>query len=268
MGMHPGDGRDGPDGPDGPERHRVLISAHRGGAETHPAATWEAYDDALEAPADQRADYVELDIRKLGDGALVVHHDAYTPEGRKLAALSYPQLCRQARYEVPLVEPLLERIGAGPLQGHLDLKETGYEAEVITTARRHLGEEFIVTSLADESIRAIKTGFPPVRAALSLGLDVRDLSRSAALAIRYRELFPRRRILHCRADGIAAHQRIARLRGLSLAAEMGILALVWTVDEERRIDELLRDPRVGILVTNRPRLAVAKRAGLDPGARA
>jgi hypothetical protein len=38
--------------------------------------------------------------------------------------------------------------------------------------------------------------------------------------------------------------------------------MVWTVDDIEQIDRLLSDARVDVLVTNRPRFAIGRRAGL------
>ena len=233
----------------------VLISAHRGGSENAPAATYEAYTDALTSGAE----FAEFDIRKIGDGSLVVYHDAHTPDQKLLSSLGYSELCAAAGYEVPLVERVVKQM-AGQLRGHLDLKETGYEEEVITLARQYLDNEFIATSLEDVSLHTIKQAFPEVRTALSLGRDINEFSRFAALAIRYHEFFPRRRIARIKADGIAVHQRIARLRGLTVAEQLDIFAMVWTVDDEDLLQRFLLDRRVLVLITNRPRRAVELRS--------
>jgi glycerophosphoryl diester phosphodiesterase len=114
--------------------------------------------------------------------------------------------------------------------------------------------------LEDASLHAIKRAHPEVRTALSLGRDLQEFSRFAALAIRYHELFPRRRIRRIQADGIAVHKRIARLKGLALAQQMDIFAMVWTVDEDDLLQNFLLDERVYVLITNRPRAAVRLRA--------
>jgi glycerophosphoryl diester phosphodiesterase len=233
----------------------VLISAHRGGSENTPAATYEAYTDALTSGAE----YAEFDIRKLGDGSLVVYHDEHTPDKGLLRTLEYSEFCRRAGYEVPLVERVLKQM-SGHLRGHLDFKEIGYEEEVILLTRKYLANDFIATSLEDTSLHTIKDAFPDVQTALSLGRDLAEFSRFAALAIRYHELYPRRRIKNIRADGIAVHKRIARLKGLALAKQMGIFAMVWTVDEDDLLQKFLQDDRVHILITNRPRTAVQMRA--------
>jgi len=41
----------------------------------------------------------------------------------------------------------------------------------------------------------------------------------------------------------------------------GIKTMIWTVDEDREIRRWLADPRVTVLITNRPADAAAMRAG-------
>jgi glycerophosphoryl diester phosphodiesterase len=239
----------------GPATRGVLISAHKGGNENTRAATYEAYTDAVTSGAE----FAEFDIRKLGDGSLVAYHDPRTPDNTSLNSLDYRGLCARAGYEVPLVERLLRQM-SGHLRGHLDFKETGYEEEVILLTRKHLGNDFVATSLEDSCLITIKQKFPDARTALSLGRKIRGFSRSEGLARLYHELYPRRRIRNTGADGIAVHRRIARLRGLALAQQMGVFAMVWTVDEEDLMRGFLQDDRVMVLITNRPRRAVAMRS--------
>ena len=87
--------------------------------------------------------------------------------------------------------------------GHLDLKETGYEAEVVGLASSILGpENFVATTLEDVSVAAIKRAFPEVRTALSLGRSLGDVPRRRWAAIRHSELYPLRRIQACGADWV------------------------------------------------------------------
>jgi glycerophosphoryl diester phosphodiesterase len=93
-----------------------LVSAHLGGHETGSPDTSLAYADAVGSGAE----YAELDVRRLGDGTLVVFHDATVAgSGRRLADLGYADLCADAGYEVPRVVEVLKLI-AGRLGGHLD----------------------------------------------------------------------------------------------------------------------------------------------------
>src|SRR5437868_2658513 len=84
------------------------------------------------------AEYVEFDIRRTADGELAAYHDARTRKGDPLAAISYSRLCELAGYRVPRVADVMAMI-AGKATGHLDLKDTGGEEQVVEMALDILG---------------------------------------------------------------------------------------------------------------------------------
>ncbi|HEY3733622.1 MAG TPA: glycerophosphodiester phosphodiesterase [Streptosporangiaceae bacterium] len=238
----------------------TAICAHKGGAEHARPATYKAYRSALACGAE----YAEFDVRRTRDGVLVVCHDARCPhDGPLVAELGYPELCDRLGYAVPRVDEVMGLL-AGKVMGHLDLKETGYEDEVIRLALETFGgQDFIVSTLEDESVARIKQAFPGVRAALSLGRSLTDVLKYRWGAIRYRELFPLRRVRACRADWVAVNYKLARIGVLDQCRRHGIGTMVWTVDDDRMIDRFIADPRVGVLVTNRPGYAAGRRAALE-----
>jgi glycerophosphoryl diester phosphodiesterase len=238
---------------------RPLISAHEGGSEHARRGTYEAYEQV----AATGAEYVEFDIRRTRDEVMVVHHDPWAgTSGPLVAGLTYAELCDVAGYQVPLVQDVMELL-AGRAAGHLDLKETGYEDEVIKLAVACFGpDDFVATTLEDASIATIKSSFPEVRTALSLGRDRREIARSRWLGVRVSELFPLSRIRRCGADWVAVNYQLAWLGVLRACEQHGIGAMVWTVDSDALIDEFLADQRVDVLITNRPQHAVTRRATL------
>ncbi|WP_216212638.1 glycerophosphodiester phosphodiesterase family protein [Amycolatopsis aidingensis] len=232
-----------------------LISAHRGGGEEAPAATLDAYKKSVETGAE----YVEFDVRRTRHGELVIFHDERVGRGPRVDSIGYRELCERAGYHVPELGEVLELI-AGDAAGHLDLKETGYEHEVLGLAVEVLGADgFVVTSLEDVSIARIKREHPGVRTALSLGRQLGGHGWHRQLGLRHGELFPLRRIRACGADWVAVQHLLARLTVLGLCARHGIGTMVWTVNDDRGIGRLLADPRVDVLVTDRPRRAVELR---------
>jgi glycerophosphoryl diester phosphodiesterase len=237
---------------------RPAVSAHRGGTERAGAATREAYEDAVRSGAE----YVEFDIRRTADGVLVVHHDARVGRtGPPLSAITYAELSERAGHDVPVVEEVMSLI-AGRLRGHLDLKEAGYERAVIDRATALLGTDgFVATTLEDRSVAAVARDFPRVRTALSLGRDRAQIAPGRLLATRLSELLPLRRVRACGAGGVAVHQRLARSGVLREAARHGLFTMVWTVNEDAPLRSFLADPRVDVLVTDRPRRALALRDG-------
>jgi glycerophosphoryl diester phosphodiesterase len=231
----------------------AAISAH-----SPRTGTIEAFARATQTGAE----YVEFDIRRTADGELTAYHDAYTRQGDPLAAISYSRLCELAGYPVPRVADVMATI-AGKATGHLDLKDTGGEEKVVEMALDILGPgKFVVTTLEDRSVAAIKERFPAVPAALSLGRDLDEVPRGRRTATRLSELFPMRRLRACRADWVAVHRRLAAAGVLGQCHRAGIMAMVWTVDEDAEIRRWLADRRVTVLITNRPAEAVALRASL------
>jgi glycerophosphoryl diester phosphodiesterase len=233
----------------------AAISAHG-----PRAGTIEVYANALETGAE----YVEFDIRRTADEELAAFHDARTSQGDALAAISYSRLCELAGYPVPRVAEVMATI-AGKATGHLDLKDTGGEDKVVEMALDILGPgNFVVTTLEDQSVAAIKARFPSVPVALSLGRDLDEVPRSRRAGTRLSELRPMRRLRACRADWVAVHRRLAAAGVLAQCHRAGIEAMVWTVDEDAEMRRWLADQRVTVLITNRPADAVALRASL-PG---
>ena len=237
----------------------VKISAHRGGCEAAHPATYEAYRDALSTGAE----YAEFDIRKTADDVLVVHHDSHAKgTGALVADLGYRDLCDKLNYEVPRVDKVMAVV-AGRMTGHLDLKEIGYEDEVITLAQSVLGAgNFVATTLEDVSVAAIKRAFPDVTTALSLGRDLRGVPRHQWASIRRSELFPVPRVKACGADWAAVNYRLGRLGATNRCKRHGHDVMLWTVDSDELIDRYLTDGEIDVLVTNRPRHAVKRRAEL------
>jgi glycerophosphoryl diester phosphodiesterase len=232
----------------------VAVSAHKGGSEDAPPATWKAYETALTTGAE----YVEFDIRRTRDGHLVVYHDPCVA-GRPVAGLTYQELCTATGHRIPLVREIMKLI-AGRAVGHLDLKETGYEHEVVKLALDLLGPgNFVATTLEDSSIQLIKKTFPEVTTALSLGRDLREMARVLRLPTRARELYPLGRMRACGADWLAVHRRLARANVLRLCGRFGIPAMVWTVNGEPQMRRFLDDARVTVLITDRPRHALSLR---------
>jgi glycerophosphoryl diester phosphodiesterase len=220
----------------------IAISAHR-----TDAVGADFFDTAVASGAE----YAEIDIRRIGDGELVVRHDR-TVHGTTLADASYAEVCAAVGHRVPRVREAMESI-AGRVRGHLDLKEPGIERDVVMVALEVLGPgNFVVTTRNAESIAAIKTAFPEVLTALSVGRGIRD---PGAL----RDLAPLARLRACGADWVAVDHRVARLGVLRQCAQANIPAMVWTVNAEPLMRRFLGDPRVSVLVTDHPHRAVRLR---------
>ena len=183
----------------------MLISAHDG----YPR--W----------AGAGADFLEIDVRQASNGAFILsHHEPAEDEA------------------VPGLE---DALGTGcPLQ--LDLKEAGFEREVIRHVLRRLpAEKLAVTTGMDGSIKTVKESFPDVRAGLTLA---EDLTGSTW-----------RRIEDCHADFVALDHRYA-----ASYARQPVHVWLWTVDDELLLERYLEEGWPEAIITNRPDLALRLRA--------
>jgi glycerophosphoryl diester phosphodiesterase len=233
-----------------------LICAHRGSCGVAGLSATERYGRAIELGVD----YVELDVRRTADGALINYHDHLTPSERRVAGLTYAELKTELGAEVLTVAELFDLV-AGRVRMHIDLKEPGYEAEIVRAAIDRVADSgFVVTTGEVESIRTVKEQFPNVSAGLTLGTDMTSARAWATVKERLSELFPGRRLRRSRADFVAAHQQLARVRLLRYCERRRIAAWVWTVDEEPQIARFMADKRVTTLITNRPDIAIRLRS--------
>jgi glycerophosphoryl diester phosphodiesterase len=241
------------------------VIAHRGASREAPQNTPAAFEAAIALGADA----VELDVRRTADGVLVVHHNA-SRRGMPLALITYPTLVRLSRHEPPHFETVLD-LCAGRIAVDIEVKEPGYEAEVVEAAsRRFPRDQLLYTSFEESVVSAIKHLDPQARCGLLLGPG-----RLRSRTQRYEGL-PFDLAERCGADLLAVHQWLAPPRGRSRrVAGAGLLAeaqargfpiMVWTVDGPQRLRAYLADGRVAGIITDLPGLAVETRRELRSGA--
>src|ERR1700690_122982 len=112
-----------------------LVIAHRGASRDAPGNTPAAFEAAIALGADA----VELDVRRTADGVLVVHHNA-SRRGVPVALLTHAALVRRSRHEPPTLDTVLD-LCEGRIALYVEIKEPGYEAEVIEKAARRFPRE-------------------------------------------------------------------------------------------------------------------------------
>lgn len=169
---------------------------------------------------DSGADFIEVDVRRTRDGVVVLAHDELR-DGE-----SHPRF-----------EELLER-AEGRVGLQLDLKEEGYELEVVEAAlRRFPPDRLAVTTGVDASLRRVKGRFPDVRTGLT-----------------------RQQVEKTDHDFIALDQRHAGSDALDFCAREGISVWLWTVDDRRTMERFIADGRIAGLITNRPDVALGLRS--------
>jgi len=182
----------------------VLISAHSG----YPR--W----------INSGADFIEIDIRRDASGVVVLAHDELKP-GDNPVTLAH----------------VLE-IAGGRIGFQLDLKEAGYEPEVVMAALdRMKPERLVVTTEHDSSINIIKSHFPQVRVGAS-----------------------RQQVERGNADFVSLEEVYATEDALEYCRRNAIPVWIWTVDDKKQMKRLIADRRVECLITNRPDRAMKLRS--------
>jgi glycerophosphoryl diester phosphodiesterase len=234
---------------------RTLIDAHRGecGIPGLPAA------DRYERAIALGVDYVEIDVRRSADGVYVNYHDDRTPSSRAVRELSYAALTQELGSELLKIDEVMELVD-GRVGLHVDVKEAGDEAATVRHIQTGCARSPVFFTGGDDSIRAIKENFPTAHAGLTLGEDLEGAPPWRYLRVRWSEVFPGVRLRRCHADFAAVHQRLAGIRVLDYCARAHMQAWVWTVDDEVSIARFMRDPRVAVVITNRPDLALRIRS--------
>ena len=228
--------------------YQAAIAAHRGwhqdGAPKNSIA-------GLEAAVAHGADTVEIDVRRLLDGTLVVHHDAALPDGRLLADVDARVLAEYPH--VPTLEAWAKRAGELGASGLIELKESGYEDQVVATLHRYVAPEKLeFFSFKPAAVRALSRLVPDRPVGLLSDLKSPALT-GAQLVANARENHATFLGLNVRQSGDDVLQE-ARRGGLGVK--------VWTVDEARDMIRLLASGRVNTVITDRPALAITIRDAL------
>jgi glycerophosphoryl diester phosphodiesterase len=191
--------------------------AHRGFAKRFPENTLAAVAGAIELGAD----WVELDIRRRGDGALVLHHDFADTGGAALVAQALD---------------LVEDSGTGVM---LDIKQGGLARDLVGLLEQHApttpvicsggggGEPLRIKALRPE-IRVGKTwptraahGWPGVAWLMNLQRRLTLPGDVADLVAGY--------------DVFVAYHRILSHEAVTLCHAHDTQVYAWTVDDPERI---------------------------------
>lgn len=218
-----------------------LVIGHRGAAALAPANTLASLERAVEAGVDA----VELDVLALRDGTIVLAHsrDLWdvshgTVRGRVPATLAELRL---AAPRLPTLDEALELLAPAPAGVWVDLKWTGFEAEVVDALRRHqLVGRALVGSCFARSLRKVRELEPALQLALSYPRDRAGVSRyplltPAVLAalLAMRQALPRRLgrwLDRSGAEVAALHHLVLSRAAVRRCHARDVPVVAWTVD--------------------------------------
>ena len=168
----------------------------------HRGASWELPENtpaAFERAIELGADFVEFDVHAAADGSLVVSHD--------------PPVGGEPRLEA-VVDQCSGRIG---LMCELKSPWRYRRHDIVARTARLLPEDAIVVSFESHALRQVR-GLRTLQH-VGLGVSIRRASRFAW--------------------GVGFWDPRASARGLALARRLGLRTAVYTVNDERRMRELV-----------------------------
>ena len=235
------------------DRAAPLLYAHRGASADAPENTIAAFALAKE----QGADGIELDVRRSGDGELVVHHDATLPDGRIIRATPTAEL----PVAVPSLAAALDAC-AGVVV-NVEIKNSPFDPD--HDAERTLADD-VVALLAERRLAADRV--------LVSSFDLATVDRVRSLGDVPTAFLTFVHPVGAEAIALAAerghvaihpHERTVDAAFVALAHAAGLAVNVWTVDDPGRI-RALADVGVDGIVTNVP--ARAREALRAAGGRA
>lgn len=177
----------------------MLVIAHRGASAELPENTLPAFERAIALGADA----IELDVHADADGRLVVTHDA--PRRRA----SYPALA----------DALDLMRGRVPAYVELKTPSRYRRHDVVARTVALLGSDDVVVCFQRPALEEARRLRPGLRTVQHVGFGVSIRGARGAWAAGF------------------ANGRVTR-RGLRAASELGLVPLVYTVNDERRMLEL------------------------------
>jgi glycerophosphoryl diester phosphodiesterase len=226
---------------------RSFIAAHRGRVDHLQLGN--TINDG-KASIRTGADVIELDVRKLDDGTLVLFHDEYVA-GRAVKSMSYQALRShfgQGR-EVPTLSECLVALGARKERRVLldiELKDAGIEREVLFALASAAWNpaDFVLTSFDENMLAEVRR----LRHDVQVGL----LIETTDLPVKAQAFMNSPDIDFIAPEGDRAKLTDSLLEELALA---GMPVVPWTVNDEGLCKIFLSHPAVAGIITDELSLA-------------
>jgi glycerophosphoryl diester phosphodiesterase len=194
----------------------MLVIAHRGASAELPENTLPAFERAIEIGAD----YVEIDVHADAEGRLVVTHEA-----------------PRTRRDYPTLEAALDLM-RGRIGVMVELKTPSRyrRHNVVTRAVRLLTDDDALVCFQRKPLEEARALRPGLRTVQHVGFAVSIRGARDAWAAGF-------------------HEARVTPRGMRAAQRLGLVPLVYTVNDERRMRDLAAADAAGIF-TDRPELAL------------
>ncbi|NJD57275.1 MAG: glycerophosphodiester phosphodiesterase [Nitrospirae bacterium] len=214
----------------------LLKVGHRGARAYETENTLESFGRAIALGANA----VELDIRRSGDGNLIVSHDDNLKRvfgiDLPVGTASLKELRDATGGRIATFEESLEFIGSRADKILAELKESGYEKDVLARiVKKKVIDRVIVTSFHEAALSAIRDLNAKIETGLIYAKFINPVE--AALRLNAQYLLPLYRFVHAR-DVEKAHRN-------------GLKVIVWTINTKEEARQFIAKGVDGI-ATDKP----------------
>lgn len=198
---------------------------------------------------------IEFDVRRTKDQVLITFHDLKVKK-QKVGDLTYAELKELAEdQEIPTLEEVL-RFLSGKVKVDVELKEIGYEKEVMEEVFRFFDpSDIVATSFWITSVRKLKSLYPHLQVGMLVAKRWPEIPYTGYIPV----LLPLRKTIKAGADFVAPHYHFLKMGILRRAKKKGIPVYLWTVNQKEMVDKLVGDPRVRGIITDEPLVALEAR---------
>ena len=231
----------------------TKIISHRGRTSRKSADnTLASVNDAIEL----KVEMVEVDIRQTKDSQIVCFHDPDI-QGELIRDLDYSEIIEKDS-QIPTLEQVLWS-AKGKIGIEIELKEPGYELEVVSIARDYFNyDKFVLKSFHPQVVERVKK----IDQKIFAGLLVGSAYSFEQLFFTLKEAFTCTNFKQTNADFISPYYKIFEAGWFSRFTRNNVPIQVWTVNDVESIRTLINQ-QVHSIITDIPEVAIGIRESLS-----
>ena len=231
----------------------TKIISHRGRTSRKSADnTLASVNDAIEL----KVEMVEVDIRQTKDSQIVCFHDPDI-QGELIRDLDYSEIIEKDS-QIPTLEQVLWS-AKGKIGIEIELKEPGYELEVVSIARDYFNyDKFVLKSFHPQVVERVKE----IDQKIFAGLLVGSAFSLEQLFFTLKEAFTCTNFKQTNADFISPYYKIFEAGWFSRFTRNNVPVQVWTVNDIESIRTLINQ-QVNSIITDIPEVAIGIRESLS-----
>ncbi len=209
----------------------LLKVGHRGAKAYATENTIESFKKAI----DMGANAVELDVRISGDAHLIICHDDNLKkvfgEDVRIKDATLKELKELTEGRIPSLEEALRFLGNKVVKILVELKEAGYEKEVLDLIKKEkLEDRIIIVSFIEEALSRVRTLDKKIETGLVYAKFKKPIE--AALKLNAQYLVPLYRFVH--------------RRDIAKAHKSNLKVIVWTINTKKDAVEFIAKDVDGI----------------------